>query len=135
MDPTLSYIIQWVRSKAPHAKDPRLMLFDSLYKSSSIDPHTLKVKKTPKGLIIQATLSYTAPDLAALKKKKIVMKRDTKDISVVLGGASPEAVVYISFSRSLLSLTLEEVLVLCNLYVIFKDDRKMKLFQELIQGE
>jgi hypothetical protein len=137
-DPTLQYIISWVRSGAKNAKDPRLALFESLYKSSTIDPHTIRAKyTTPEKdkLTVQAKLSYIAPDIAALKKKKIVMKRGTKDIQVTLGGASPEATVFISFSRPMFGLTLEEVLLLCNLYILFKDERKLKLFQKLIQGE
>ena len=136
MDPTLLQVIQWTRSGAPRAKDPRLALFNSIYKSSSIDPHTIKAKyTTPDKLVVQAKLLYEAPDLAALKRKKLVLKRGTKDIIITLGGPSPEATVFISFSRTMFGLTLEEVLLLCNLYVLFQDERRLKLFLKLVKGE
>lgn len=136
MDPTLEYIVQWVRSGASHAKDPRLKLFASLYRSSTIDPHTLKVIKSENKITVKATLLYSTPDLVILKKlKKLVINRATKELVVSLEDASPEAKVILSHSRTFFELTLEEVLVLCNLYIIFKDRNKMKLFQQLMQGE
>lgn len=136
MDPTLQNIVGWVRSGAPHAKDPRIALFSSLYKSSSIDPHTIKAFYTSPAkdkLMIQAKLSCQVPDLAALKRKKIVMKRTTKEFQVTLGGASPDATVAISFSRPMIGLALEEVLLYCNLFVLFKNPDKLKLFKQLIK--
>ena len=136
MDPSLQYIIQWVRSGAPQAKDPRLKLFGSLFRSSTVDPHSLKVISKKSGeLVIQGTLQYSSPDIAELKKKKIVIKRATKDIAVSMEAPKPDATVLISHSRSMFMLSFEEVLMLCNLYVIFTDKRKMELFQKLLQGE
>ena len=136
MDPTIQSIIGWMKAGAPKAQDPRLVFASTLYKTSSIDPHTFKIKQPALNtLVVQAKLSYESPDIGALKKKKVVMKRATKDITVTLGGASPEATVHLTFSRPMFGLTLEEVLLLCNLYVIFTDERKMKLFQKLIKGE
>jgi hypothetical protein len=133
MDPTLQNIVGWVRSGAPHAKDPRLALFSSLYKSSSIDPHTIKAIYAKDKLTIQAKLTCEVPDLAALKRKKIVMKRTTRELQVTLGGASPDATVYISASRPMFGLALEEVLLYCNLFVLFRNPDKLKLFQQLIK--
>jgi len=136
MNPTLQYIVSWARQGAQNTQDPRLLFFGSLYKSSSVDPHTIKIKQIPDNkLIVKARLMYQAPDIRALKNKKLVMKRDTKDVSVTLGGMETESEVFISFSRSMFKLSLEEVLLLCNLYTIFKDTQKVKLFQKLIQGE
>jgi hypothetical protein len=136
MNPTLQYVVSWARHGAQNAQDPRLLFFGSLYKSSSIDPHTIIVKQAPGDkLIVKARLMYQAPDIAALKNKKLVMKRDTKDVSVTLGGTEIESEVFISFSRSMFKLSLEEVLLLCNLYTIFSNKEKAKLFQKLIQGE
>ena len=135
MDPTLLQVIQWTRSGAPHAKDPRLALFQSLYKSSSIDPHTIKAVNDKGKLVVQGKLSYEAPDIAALKRKKLVINRQVKEVQVILGGATPETKVFISGSRPLQSLVLEEVLFLCNLYILFQDDSKQKLFQKLIKEQ
>lgn len=137
MDFSLQYIVQWLRSKAPKAKDPRLLLFSSLYKSSSIDPHSFKVYQGKDGkLEIRVKLLYVTPNIRKLKKeKKIELNHTSKEITVILENATPTATILFSHSRTLFDLSLEEALVLINLYIVFNDERKMKLFQQIIQGE
>lgn len=136
MDLSLQYIIQWLRSRAPKAKDPRLCLFSSLYKSSSIDPHTLKVKQIGSKLNIEATLLYTTPDLKLLKKtKEIRVERASKKLIIILEKPTIDSLVFLSHSRGLFDITLEEALILSIIYTIFNNVEKLKSFQQLIQGE
>jgi len=111
-------------------------MLNNLYRSSSIDPLTLTATKTNEGLIIHLKLLYSTPDLTILKKqKKLEIKHATRELTIKLADASLDALVYLSHNRPMFELTFEEALALCNLYVIFADQRKLKLFQELIQGE
>jgi hypothetical protein len=136
MDPQLKHIIQWVQSGAPHAKDPRNMLFKSLFRSATIDPNSFKAVHTPDSerLELKFKMSYSAPDIAALKKKKLVMVRATKELKLSLE-PKVDGRVFITHSREMFALTLEEVLALWNLYLIFSDASKAKLFQKLTQEE
>jgi hypothetical protein len=136
MVPELRYIVQWAQAGAPAAKDPRNKLFKSLFLTANIDPHTLIVRKdkASDNVTISLKLSYITPDIAALKKKKLVMVRQTKELKLLLEPRI-NGRVYLSHSREMYALTLEEVLALWNLYLIFSDTNKAKLFQKLVQEE
>ena len=122
--------------RAPKAKDLRISFFKTLFRSATINPHSLKVSRIDTNKIsVQVVLNYVTPDLAALKKKKkLVMIRKTQKVQLTL---EPEihGRVFITHFRNMFMLTLEEVLVLWNLYLIFSDASKTKLFQSLIQEE
>ena len=136
MNPELRHIIQWLQTKAPKAQDPRLALFSSIYKSSTVDPNSFKVikLKNSETCKIKMRLSYLTPDPSALKRKKLNMVRKEKELLVTLE-PKVDGKVQISQSRNMFALTLEEVLALWNLYLIFADSSKAKLFQQLIQEE
>lgn len=136
MDPQLRHIIQWVQAGAPQCRDPRLKLFKALSRSAMIDPNSFKVARVPDSerLDIKFKMSYSAPDIAALKKKKLVMVRANKELKLSLE-PKVDGRVFIAHSREMFALTLEEVLALWNLYLIFSDTSKAKLFQKLTQEE
>ncbi len=134
-DPKLKYIIQWLQNGAPNAKDLRVKFFKGIFQLSTIEPHSLHVRKVSNNqLLIKLKLQYSSPDISALKKKRISMVRQSKDLQVML---EPEVDgrVFISHSRDMTTLTLEEVLALWNLYLVFSDVAKAKLFHALIQEE
>jgi len=136
MDPQLKHIIQWVQSGAPHAKDLRNKLFKIVFRSATIDPNSFKVVRILDSdrLELRFKMSYSAPDIAALKRKKLVLVRTMRDLKLSLE-PRVDGRVFISHSREMFALTLEEVLALWNLYLIFSDASKAKLFQKLIQEE
>ncbi len=136
MDPQLKYIIQWVQAGAPQCKDPRNKLFKALSRSAMIDPNSFKATRNPNSekLDLKFKMSYSAPDIAALKKKKLVMVRATKELKLSLE-PKVDGRVFITHSREMFALTLEEVLALWNLYLIFSDASKAKLFRKLTQEE